>query len=266
MTTDKMTTARLLAAKKAGRRITMLTAYDYITAKILDEAGIDIILVGDSLGNVFLGYDNTLPVTVEDMLVHTKAVRRGTKGAMLVVDMPFMSYQVSPEGALINASRFIKEAGARGVKIEGDIYIDAIRMMIDAGIPVMGHLGFTPQLINRIGGYRVAGKGKREAGAILKAAKKLEGAGVFALVLEMVPADLAKKITKSLKIPVIGIGAGPHCDGQVLVTQDLVGLYPKPAPKFVKQYADLGREMKKAIATFIWDVHSKKFPAKEQSF
>jgi 3-methyl-2-oxobutanoate hydroxymethyltransferase len=256
----KITTAVLAEMKRNNRRIIMLTAYDFPGAKLLDEVGVDVILVGDSLGNVILGYENTLPVTMEEMLHHTKAVRRGTDSAMLVVDMPFMSYQGSAEQGLLNASRFVKEAGAQAVKIEGDIYIDTMKAMIAAGIPVMGHLGFTPQLINQIGAYRVMGKTKSEAALLFSGAKKLEKIGVFALVLEMVPSNLAKRISRSLKIPVIGIGAGPFCDGQVLVTHDLVGLYPKPVPRFVKQYANLGKTMKEAVAKFIWEVHTGKFP------
>ena len=266
MRSEKMTTARLRQLKRAGRNIVMLTAYDWPTAKMLDECGVDIILVGDSLGNVVLGYENTLPVTMDEMIMHSKAVRRGVGNAMLVIDMPFMSYQVNPEEALLNASRFVKEAGAQAVKIEGDAYIDSIKAIIKAGIPVMGHLGFTPQLLNQIGGYAVKGSSKSEARALIEAAKALEKAGVFALVLEMVPSALAKKISSILKRPVIGIGAGPFCDGQVLVTHDLVGLYPGHVPRFVKQYADLGKAFKEAISTFVWDVHSGKFPAKEQSY
>jgi len=262
----RVTTASLLKAKMSGRKISMLTAYDFPTAKLLDDSSVDIILVGDSLGNVILGYENTLPVTMEDMLHHTKAVRRGVSRAMLVVDMPFMSFQTGGRDALLSAARFIKEAGAEGVKIEGDNYIDEMAAMIKAGIPVMGHLGFTPQYVEQIGGYKVAGKTKAEADKILASARKLEKIGIFALVLEMVPSALAKKVTNALMIPVIGIGAGHHCDGQVLVTHDLVGLYPKPVPRFVKQYANLGKLMKEAVSTFIWEVHSGKFPGKENSF
>lgn len=262
----KITTARLFEMKKKRQKITVLTAYDYPTSKILDEVGIDIILVGDSLGNVILGYENTLPVTTQDMLHHAKAVVRGKKNSMIVVDMPFMSFQGAPEDALYNASRFIKEAGAEAVKIEGDLYIDAIRMIVKAGIPVMGHLGFTPQLINQIGGYKVQGKKKSQADLIFKAAKNLEKAGVFSIVLEMVPANLAKRISGALSIPTIGIGAGPHCDGQVLVTHDMVGLYNGKTPKYVKQYANLGKALKEAVSTYIWEVQTGKFPKKEHSF
>jgi 3-methyl-2-oxobutanoate hydroxymethyltransferase len=266
MEAKKITTAKLTEMKKKKKKITVLTSYDFPTAKMLDEVGVDIVLVGDSLGNVVLGYKNTLPVTMEDMLHHAKAVARGVKNVMLIVDMPFMSFQITPEEALYNASRFAKEAGAEGVKIEGDVHIDAIKMIVRSGIPVMGHLGFTPQLVNKIGGYRVQGKSKPEGDLILKAAKDLERAGVFSIVLEMVPGSLAKKITRSLKIPTLGIGAGPHCDGQVLVTHDMVGLYNGKVPKYVKQYANLGKAFKEAVATYICVVETGKFPGKENSF
>jgi len=263
---EKITTSKIINMKKAGKKITMLTAYDYPTAKILDESNIDIILVGDSLANVVLGYENTLPVTVEEMLHHLKAVRRGVKRSLLVIDMPFGSYHVSPEEGFKSALRFVKEGGAEAVKTEGDIYKETMHMMIKAGIPVMGHLGFTPQLVNQIGGYKVQGKTKEDADVLVKAAKDLEKLGVFSIILEMVPASVSRRITKAVKIPVIGIGAGPFCDGQVLVTHDMVGLYGGTVPKFVKQYADLGKKMKEAISTYIWEVHTGKFPTKKESF
>jgi len=252
--------------KAAKKKIAMLTSYDYPTAMILDESGIDIILVGDSVGNVILGYENTIPVTMEEMLHHTKAVTRGTRNAMVIVDMPFMSYQLNPEQALLNASRFIKEGGANGVKIEGDIYIDSITKIIDAGIPVMGHLGFTPQLVNQIGGYRVQGRSAVDAKAIIESAKNLEKAGVFCIVLEMVPALLARKISDTVSVPVIGCGAGQYCDGQVLVINDILGLSVKGMPKFAKKYADLYGEMKKAVGNYISDVRGGRFPGSEHSF
>jgi 3-methyl-2-oxobutanoate hydroxymethyltransferase len=218
------------------------------------------------VGNVVLGYDNTIPVTMDEMLHHTKAVTRAVKNAMVIVDMPFMSYQLNPEHALLNASRFIKEGGANGVKIEGDVYLDSIRKIIEAGIPVMGHLGFTPQLVNQLGGYRVQGRSANDAKAMIEAAKKLEKAGVFCIVLEMVPAHLAKKISETLSIPVIGIGAGKNCDGQVLVTNDILGLSVKGMPKFAKKYADLYGETKKAVANYISDVKGGRFPGSEHSF
>jgi len=262
----KTTTHSLKEMKSAGKKIIMLTAYDCPTARILDETGVEIILVGDSVGNVLLGYDNTIPVTMDDMLHHTKAVTRGAKNSMVIADMPFMSYQLNPESALLNASRFIKEAGAHGVKIEGDIYLDSIRKIIDAGIPVMGHLGLTPQLVNQLGGYRVQGRTADEARIIFEGAKTLEKAGVFCLVLEMVPALLAKKIAQSLTIPVIGIGAGIYCDGQVLVTNDILGLTEKGIPRFAKKYVELNSEIRKAVTFFISDVRANRFPGQENSF
>jgi len=262
----RTTTYGLREAKTAGKKITMLTAYDCPTAKLLDELGVDIILVGDSVGNVLLGYENTIPVTMEEMLHHTKAVCRGVKSAMVVADMPFMSYQVNPEQALLNASRFIKEAGANAVKIEGNIDLEAVRKIIEAGIPVMGHLGFTPQLVNQLGGYRVQGKAPDEAKAIIDAARALQDAGVFCLVLEMVPSALTRRIVQTLSIPVIGIGAGPDADGQVLVTNDILGLYDKGIPRFAKKYADLYSQSRDAVSRFISEVRGGKFPGKEHSF
>jgi len=252
--------------KVSGKKITALTAYDCPTARMLDESGVDIVLVGDSVGNVLLGYENTIPVTMDEMLHHTKAVSRAVKNAMIIADMPFMSYQLDPGSALYNASRFIKEAGAHGVKIEGDIYIDAIKKIIEAGIPVMGHLGLTPQLVNQLGGYRVQGRSANEAKAMIEGAKQLEKAGCFSIVLEMVPSLLAKKVAETLSIPVIGIGAGVYCDGQVLVTNDILGLSGKAVTRFVKKYADLYPEMKRAVSSFISEVRSGAFPGSEHSF
>lgn len=262
----KTTTYSLKEMKSAGKKIAVLTSYDYPTARILDESGIDIILVGDSVGNVVLGYENTIPVTMEEMLHHVKAVARGVKNAMVIADMPFMSYQLNPEQALFNASRFIKEGGANGVKIEGDVYIDAIRKIIDAGIPVMGHLGFTPQLVNQLGGYRVQGRSANEAKSMIEGAKSLERSGVFCLVVEMIPALLSRKISETLSIPVIGIGAGSSCDGQVLVINDILGLSGKGMPKFAKKYADLYDEIKKAVGNYASDVRGGRFPGNEHSF
>jgi 3-methyl-2-oxobutanoate hydroxymethyltransferase len=262
----KTTTHSLKEMKIAGKKIAILTAYDNPTAKLLDEAGLDMILVGDSLGNVVLGYENTIPVTMDEMLYYTKAVTRAVKNAMVIGDMPFMSYHLNPEQALSNASRFVKEGGANGVKIEGDQYIAAIEKIISSGIPVMGHLGFTPQHVNQIGGYRVQGKSNEDAKAIFNSAISLEKAGVFSLVLEMVPAALAKEISEKLSIPVIGCGAGPYCDGQVLVINDILGLSMNGMPKFAKKYADLNAEMKKAVAGYISDVRGGHFPDREHSF
>lgn len=252
---EKITTAVLTHKKKAGQKIVMLTAYDFPLAKLLDDSGIDIILVGDSLGNVALGYQNTLPVTMPEMMMHTQAVSRAAKRAMLVADMPFGSFQKDEKHALENAIDLVK-AGAEAVKIEGAGYIDAIKKIIKAGIPVMGHLGFTPQSVHRLG-YRVQGKGKRDKEKILSDARKLEKTGCFAVVLEMVPPKLARKVSKSVKIPVIGIGAGPHCDGQVLVTHDLLGLSER-MPSFVKPKVDLKKAARKAVRSFISEVVSRK--------
>lgn len=259
------TTRSLLEMKAAGKKITMLTAYDCPTAQILDEAGIDIILVGDSLGDNILGYENTVPVTMEDMLHHTKAVVRGAGTSMVIADMPFMSYQVDPKSALLNASRFIKEAGAQGIKLEGSAYIDAIKKIVEAGIPVMGHIGFTPQSVNQLGGYRVQGRTVLEVKALIDEAKELEKAGVFSIVLEMVPAEVGEKVSKSVQVPVIGCGAGPDCDGQVLVISDILGM-SEGMPKFAKKFADLRAETKRAVANYISDVKGGRFPGKEHSF
>jgi len=252
--------------KGSREKITMLTAYDYPTAKLLDESGIDIILVGDSLGNSVLGYENTIPVTMDEMLHHTKAVVRGAGDSMVIADMPFMSYQLNPESALMNASRFVKEAGAAGVKIEGSNHIDSIKKIIEAGIPVMGHIGFTPQSVNQLGGNRVQGRSATEAKDLTDAAKALEKAGIFAIVLEMVPAALAGRISSSLEIPVIGCGAGPECDGQVLVINDALGISRDFIPRFAKKFADIYSEEKRAVSSYIKDVRSGAFPGKEHSF
>lgn len=261
-----ITVHTLSEMKASGKKITMLTAYDHPTARILDEAGVDVILIGDSVADNVLGYENTVPVTMEEMLHHTKAVARAAVNALVVADMPFMSYQVNPEQALLNASRFIKEAGASAVKLEGASDIDAVKKIVNAGIPVMGHLGFTPQSVNRIGGHRVQGRTATEAKDIFDASKLLEKAGVFAIVLEMVPAALAGKISSSLNIPVIGCGAGPECDGQVLVINDVLGLSRDFMPRFAKKYADIYSEEKRAVLSYIKEVRSGAFPGKEQSF
>lgn len=265
---SKITVKDIIKAKQEGRKVTMLTAFDFMTASLIDEVGIDIILVGDSLGMVGLGYETTLPVTMDEMIHHTKTVVRGVKTAMVVGDMPFMSYQASEEEALRNAGRFLKEAGAHGVKLEGgsaDI-IAKVGKMTDAGIPVMGHLGLTPQSVHQFGGYEVQAKEKKEAKRLISEALVLEEAGIFSLVLEKVPASLALEVSKSLKIPTIGIGAGPSCDGQVLVTADMLGLFSKFKPKFVKQYADLGKAMTKAFTEFKKEVQEGTFPGKEHSY
>jgi 3-methyl-2-oxobutanoate hydroxymethyltransferase len=261
-----ITTSTLREMKATLKKITVLTAYDSVTAGILAGAGIDIILVGDSLGNAVLGYDNTIPVTMEEMLHHTKAVVRGAQGAFVVADMPFMSYQVSPEEALRNASRFIKEAGANAVKLESVKYLDAIKKIVDAGIPVMGHIGFTPQSVNQLGGYRVQGRGLMDVKELVDNAKALENAGAFSLVLEMVPAGTGEKVSRSVSIPVIGCGAGPYCDGQVLVINDVIGLSGDDMPKFAKKYADVAAVIRQAVLNYSKEVKSGAFPGKENSF
>jgi 3-methyl-2-oxobutanoate hydroxymethyltransferase len=263
---EKITTANLQVSKsppslklrRASKRqkITMLTAYDYPFAKILDSAGTDIILVGDSLGNVALGYRNTLPVTMQEMIIHTKAVSRAVKRSMVIADMPFGSFQKDSKEALSNAIKLVK-AGAEGVKIEGIEYLEAIKKIIKAGIPVIGHLGLTPQSVYKLGGYAKQGKDRKTAQKILKDAKALERAGCFAIVLEMIPDGLAKKISRSLEIPTIGIGAGPFCDGQVLVTADLVGLSDW-SPSFAKKYINLKDLISKTVKKYIRDVQFKR--------
>ena len=253
--------------KKGKKKITMLTAYDYAMAKILDEAGIDTILVGDSLGMVVQGYDSTLQVTMDDMIYHTKAVRRGVKNAFIVGDMPFLSYHVSVEEAIRNAGRLVQEGGANGVKLEGgrDI-LPQIKGILKAQIPVIGHLGLTPQSVNKMGGFKVQGKESVAAQAIIEDAIALEEAGVTAIVLEAIPAGLAKLITDRLTIPTIGIGASNVCDGQVLVTPDLLGMYSDFTPKFVKKYANLRPIIDEAIHSYIEEVQQMKFPETKHSF
>jgi 3-methyl-2-oxobutanoate hydroxymethyltransferase len=260
----KVTTLSFQRKKQRGEAITMLTAYDYPTALAIDQAGIDSILVGDSLGMVVLGYDNTLPVTMEDMLHHCRAVARGAKSPLLVGDMPFMSYQAAPQDAVRNAGRFLQEAGMDAVKLEGGRErLDAVRAILSAGIPVMGHLGLTPQSVNQLGGFRPQGKNAAAARVLLEDALLLQEVGVFSLVLESVPARLATLISQRLEIPTIGIGAGGGCDGQVLVTHDLLGLFDRFTPKFVKKYADLHGEMARAFAAYKGDVENCAFPAQE---
>lgn len=263
----KHTVATFLKAKQDGRKLSMLTAYDYSIAKTMDDAGIDGVLVGDSLGMVMLGHKTTLPVTMEDMIRHTKAVARGVESALLVADLPFMSYQTSVYDAVVNSGRLVKEGGAEAVKIEGGATVcEHIRAIVDASIPVMGHLGLTPQSVNAFGGFKVQGKNEAAAREILEAAKKVEEAGAFSIVLECIPAKLAELITESVGIPTIGIGAGKHCDGQVLVWQDMLGLFPGHTPKFVKKYAELGEQMRQAFADYIREVQEGAYPGEEHSF
>ncbi len=262
----KVTTRTFQLKKQRGEPITMLTAYDYPTALAMDQAGVDAILVGDSLGMVVLGYENTLPVTMEDMLHHCKAVARGAHRALRIGDMPFMSYQISSQEALRNAGRFLQEAGMDAVKLEGGRErLETIRAIVSAGIPVMGHLGLTPQSINQLGGFRPQGRNSNAARAILEDALLLQEAGCFSLVLESIPARLARLISERLEIPTIGIGAGQGCDGQVLVTHDLLGLFDRFTPKFVKKYANLHAMIAEAFTSFIEDVENRAFPSAEHS-
>jgi len=256
----------LRAMKRRGEKIAMLTAYDYPTAKLLDEAGVLVILVGDSLGMVVLGYDSTIPVTMAEMLHHTKAVVRGTERAIVVGDMPFMSYQTSVEDALRNAGRFLQEAGATAVKLEGGAHMaETVRRLVTIGIPVMGHLGLTPQSLHQLGGYKVQGKTPAAAVKLLNDAMALQEAGAFAIVLESIPAPLGKLVTEKLAVPTIGIGAGPHCDGQVQVIHDLLGLCAGFVPKHAKQYAHLSEEIRDAVARYIEEVKSGGFPTARES-
>jgi 3-methyl-2-oxobutanoate hydroxymethyltransferase len=253
--------------KQKGVKIAALTAYDASVAGILSESGMDVVLVGDSLGMVKLGYESTLPVTLEEMLHHVKAVKRGISGPLLVADMPYLSYEIELKEALKNAGRLVKEGGAQAVKIEGGIDgIPLVKELLKIHIPVMGHLGLTPQSVNRLGGYKVQGRKPQEAKKILAAAIALEVAGVFAVVLECVPAKLARDITKKLSIPTIGIGAGPHCDGQILVSDDLWGMSNGPALKFVKRYAHLRETMLQAARDYSQEVRKGQFPTAEHSF
>ncbi|MCX7987834.1 MAG: 3-methyl-2-oxobutanoate hydroxymethyltransferase [Thermodesulfovibrio sp.] len=263
----RFTVTDLLAKKRQGIKITMLTAYDYPFAHLVDEAGIDMILVGDSLSMVIQGNENTLPVTLEEMIYHTKIVVKTTKRTMVVADMPFMSYQVSIEEAIRNAGRLVKEAGAHAVKLEGGReFLKQIKGIIEAEIPVIGHLGLTPQAILRMGGYKLQGKIPEQAKRIKEDALMLQDVGVVAIVLEVIPSDLAKEITESLEIPTIGIGAGFHCDGQVLVLHDLLGLFERFTPKFVKKYANLREDILKAIRQYKEEVEKGEFPDIEHSF
>lgn len=267
MDDKKVTAASLREKKDQGEKITALTAYDYSTAVLLNEVGIDMIVVGDSLGMVVLGYDSTLKVTMDDMIHHTKAVARGNTRALLVGDMPFLSFTVSSEDAVRNAGRFVQEAGAEAVKIEGgEEMAETVRAVIRAGIPVLGHIGFTPQQILNYGKSKIEGKDEEAVEKLLNDARALEAAGVFAVVLECLPVEAGAKVTESVRVPTIGIGAGVHCDGQILVTNDLLGIYEKMRPKFAKQYADLNEMSRKAISEYIRDVCESKFPDDAHSY
>lgn len=253
--------------KERGEKISMLTAHDAAFGALVDQAGVDLVLVGDSLGMVALGYDSTVPVTMEEMIHHARAVRRGVREAILVGDMPFLSYQVEPAAAIANAGRFLKEAGCLAVKMEGGEEIAAtVAAVVRAGIPVMGHIGLTPQTAGQLGGFKVQGRDERTAAKLLHDARALAAAGAFALVLECVPALLAKQISATVEIPTIGIGAGPYCDGQVLVSHDLLGLFGKFVPSFAKQYAVLADQATAALAAFRQEVESGAFPGPEHSF
>lgn len=263
----KNTVVTFQQAKQNNIKQTMLTAYDYSTAKLIDAAGVNAILVGDSLGMVCLGYEDTLSVTMEDMIHHTAAVARGAKNALLVADMPFMSYQTSTYDALVNAGRLMKEGRAQAVKLEGGATVcEQIRAIVDASIPVCAHIGMTPQSVNAFGGFRVQGKGEAAAQKILDDARRVQEAGAFAVVLECVPAPLAKKITEELDIPTIGIGAGPDCDAQVLVYQDMLTMFSDFTPKFVKPFANVGEAMTAGFKAYIEEVQNGTFPAKEHTF
>ena len=263
----KITAPAVVALKRKGEPIAVVTAYDFPTARLADQAGVEILLVGDSVGTVVLGYDSTLPVTIEDMLHHTRAVTRAKPSAMVVGDMPFMSYQASPEQAVLNAGRFVQEAGADAIKLEGGArVVEAVRRIVEAGIPVMGHLGLTPQSVLAFGGYKVQARGEADQERLLADARALEGAGCFSLVLEGIPARLGAVVSRELHIPTIGIGAGVQCDGQVLVTHDLLGLYHGHRPKFVRTYAELGAAMRDAFARYVADVKTRAFPSDAESY
>ena len=263
----KLTIQDIIMMKQNGEKISMLTAYDASFAGLIDASGIEMVLVGDSLGMVLLGYDSTIPVTMEEMLHHCRAVNRGVKRAVMVGDMPFMSYQVSESEAITNAGRFLKESGCDAVKLEGGTEMcDKVKAISLAGIPVMGHIGLTPQTASQLGGYKVQGRDADSARKLLESARDLEASGAFSIVLECIPAELSEVITKAVSIPTIGIGAGKHCDGQVLVTHDMVGMFEKFIPSFVKQYANLASQIKEAVATYNEEVKNGSFPSEEQSF
>jgi len=264
---DKVTTQTVVEMKRSGEKISMLTAYDFTMAGIIDSAGIDVILVGDSASNVMAGFDTTVPMTLNHMIYHTSCVVRAVQRALVIADLPFMTYQVTAKEALINAGRMMKEAGAHAVKLEGGKTItDTVRKIVDAGIPVMGHLGLTPQSIYKFGTYKVRAKDEKEAEQLLKDAKKLEEAGVFSIVLEKIPSELARQVTELVSVPTIGIGAGHYCDGQVLVLHDMLGLNKDFSPRFLRRYADLHEIMKGAVSRYIDDVKSGDFPNEQEQY
>lgn len=267
MSADRLTTLAFREMKQKKEKITMITAYDFPTAQLVDEAGVEFILVGDSLGMVVLGYEDTLAVTLDDMIHHGKAVVRGSKKAFVVIDMPFLTYEINSEEALYNAGRIIQETGAQGVKVEGGLeIIEAVKKITQAGIPLVGHLGLTPQSAGQLGGFKVQGKDPGVAKKMIEDSLALEEAGAFSLVLECVPWQLAQAITEKLSIPVIGIGAGKHCDGQVLVYHDVMGLYTGKRPKFVKQYADARAEMMRGVEAYISEIKQGVFPEDKHIF
>ena len=263
----RMTARRIRSMKARGQKIPVVTAYDYTFARLADRAGFPVLLVGDSLGMVSLGYDSTIPVTMDDMIRHTKAVVRGTANALVVTDMPFMSFQPSIEDALKNAGRLVQEGGAQSVKLEGaGPTVEKVRRIVEAGIPVMGHLGLTPQSVHQFGGYRVQGKARSDALRLLKDAQALEDAGAYALVLELVPAPLARVVTQKLSIPTIGIGAGPHCDGQVQVIHDILGLYDDFVPRHTRRYLNLSETVAAALEQYAKEIRDGSFPTSKESF
>jgi 3-methyl-2-oxobutanoate hydroxymethyltransferase len=263
----KVTAPRVTDLKRRGETIAVVTAYDFPTARLADEAGVDVILVGDSVGTVVLGYDSTLPVTMADMLHHTRAVARAKPSALVVGDLPFMSYQVNADQAVRNAGRLVQRGGADAVKLEGgERVVEAVQRIVAAGIPVMGHVGLTPQSVLAMGGYKVQGRGEADQERLLRDAQRLEGAGCFAIVLEGVPAKLGADITRALTVPTIGIGAGPGCDGQVLVSHDLLGLYLGHAPKFVRRYAEVADTIRGAFERYVGDVKARRFPSERESY
>jgi len=265
MSRERTTVPQVAGAPERGEKVVMITAYDYRQGRLADEAGVDIVLVGDSLAMVVLGHDDTLSVTVDEMLHHVKAVRRGVERALLVADMPYGSFHLGPRDTVANALRFVREGGAQAVKIEGP-RPQAVAALVDAEIPVMAHLGLTPQSVHKLGGFKVQGRGEEARQSLLAHASELEAAGAFSLVLECVPSELAAEVTEALAIPTIGIGAGPACDGQVLVVHDLLGLEDRLSPKFVRRYADLGAQAREAIARYADDVRLGRFPSVEESF
>jgi 3-methyl-2-oxobutanoate hydroxymethyltransferase len=263
----KVTAPAIVEMKRRGEVVTVVTAYDYPTARLADEAGVEILLVGDSVGTVVLGYESTLPVTMEDMLHHTKAVTRAKPSALVVGDMPFMSYQASVEQAVINAGRFVQEAGADAIKLEGGERVaESVRRIVEAGIPVMGHLGLTPQSVLAFGGYKVQARGEADQERLVREAKLLEEAGCFAIVLEGIPAKLGTLVSRELHVPTIGIGAGVNCDGQVLVTHDMLGLYFGRQAKFVRRYAEVGDAIRDAYVRYVADVKARRFPGEAESY